>query len=1147
MGVRKQKSSIHFSAVIILFTLFPLSINAQSYVEKTFVNHLHSGFPIVEPVTMIYVPPGIVFRGLPEDEPCIRKHHHYLYPAVLTHGYYLMETEVTRGMWADLQMVQNELPTDPSDEKYSPTRDHPVQRVTWLEAVLFANLLSCQYGYRPYYYSNSELTNPILTMNFDPSRVYRDLSSDGHRLPTEAEWENACRAGTTTVFSCPEPNYTSDNCRSCMGGSHPILEEYCVYCVNHKGGPDIVGSMLPNPWGFLDMHGNIEEWCWDVGGDYSTDVMIDPTGSGINAAFRTCISRGGNWYVSALGCRSRDRSYTYIDARFNLIGFRLARSACDMEPVSVKLQMPSYIYAPGSPFRLDLQIENSGPPLTGCCLFTAFWLGADDFWLYPSWSKYPSEIDWETLDIPGYSAEVLNLIPDFVWPENSGEYYGALFISALIHENQWISNLAASKFGWSERSLPSPRPTSTPTPEPPTGPTPTAPAGYVHVSSGSFTMGSPPDEPCRDADEEQREVVIGGSFDIMRTEVTRRMWADLKSTQPSLPDDPSDITYSPTLDHPVQQLNFYKVALFANLLSLEHDFPQCYYRDENLTIPLDASNYLDRYCYLDQKANGYRLPTGEEWEYVCRAGTTTAFSCPEENYSSSTCYSSTPGTLPILEQYSVFVANALDGKPEKVTSRLPNPWGLYDMHGNVSEWCYEQLWPHLGEITARGGTFRSNPRYCRSADRSFIGLDYGNHERGFRLVRQVSASPSTPPVTPVPMTFSTISPGTFTMGSPYIEPCVSSSKALDEHQVRLTRDIAIMQTEVTRQMWFDLRAMHTDLPEDPSLTKVSPTMNHPVQNALTNETALFANLLSLSHGLMRSYYKDPGFSIPLDSTNYEDEEFFCNFDAGGYRLPTEAEWEYACRAGTEGPFSFYEPEYHQGTCYGCDPDVFQGLDQYCVYCGNSPGSAEPASSKYPNPWGLYDMHGNVSEYCWDYYGDMSVDVMTDQEQVDPTGPLTGDQRILRGGNWDCPATDCRSAARTVIVGNQNCGFRLVKSAVCDVTLMMAGDAFKPGDPFWLDVHLLNSGSEFTGARLFVVFMINLNEIWFLPDWSRYPTDLSGLEVNLPDHAERMINIIPEFSWPAGAEVCDEGMFVAYLIHNDRYISNFAFKDFRWIE
>ena len=116
-----------------------------------------------------------------------------------------------------------------------------------------------------------------------------------------------------------------------------------------------------------------------------------------------------------------------------------------------------------------------------------------------------------------------------------------------------------------------------------------------------------------------------------------------------------------------------------------------------------------------------------------------------------------------------------------------------------------------------------------------------------------------------------------------------------------------------------------------------------------------------------------------------------------YRLPTEAEWEYACRAGTTTAYSF-----------GDDPDE---LEDYAWTFDNTDGGYEKAGTKKPNPWGLHDMHGNVAEWVLDQYDEAGYEVVLEQTENPLTIPKTLYPRVVRGGGWDQFPEDCRSAAR----------------------------------------------------------------------------------------------------------------------------------------
>ncbi|MDR1920713.1 MAG: formylglycine-generating enzyme family protein, partial [Candidatus Adiutrix sp.] len=161
-----------------------------------------------------------------------------------------------------------------------------------------------------------------------------------------------------------------------------------------------------------------------------------------------------------------------------------------------------------------------------------------------------------------------------------------------------------------------------------------------------------------------------------------------------------------------------------------------------------------------------------------------------------------------------------------------------------------------------------------------------------------------------------------------------------------------------------------------------------------------------------------GRSNPVERVSWEDvQEFIRQLNemekTDKYRLPTEAEWEYAARAGSTGAYSF-----------GDDPGE---LGPYAWHEGNSGGTAHPAGQKAPNAWGLYDMYGNVLEWTQDWYDENYYAV---GPPSDPQGPPTGSYRVNRGGNWDYLAGYCRSANRNFYPPdylNNDLGFRLAFS------------------------------------------------------------------------------------------------------------------------
>ena len=225
--------------------------------------------------------------------------------------------------------------------------------------------------------------------------------------------------------------------------------------------------------------------------------------------------------------------------------------------------------------------------------------------------------------------------------------------------------------------------------------------------------------------------------------------------------------------------------------------------------------------------------------------------------------------------------------------------------------------------------------------------------------------------------FRWIAPGRFRMGSPADE--VERGSAEVPHEVTLSKGYWIADTACRQAFWLAV------WPVNPS--HFQEDGNNPVENVAWHDAQRF--IAELNRRL-------PGLYA---------------------RLPTEAEWEYACRAGTTTPFSFGKQITPEQVNYHGDYPCFGGEK------GLYRQRTAPVGTLPPNPWGLYEMHGNVWEWCADWYAEYPP-----EPQVDPRGPAFGRMRVLRGGTWSDPARYARSATRSRIepaYRPRSTGFRIV--------------------------------------------------------------------------------------------------------------------------
>ena len=552
---------------------------------------------------------------------------------------------------------------------------------------------------------------------------------------------------------------------------------------------------------------------------------------------------------------------------------------------------------------------------------------------------------------------------------------------------------------------------------------------FVSIPNGSFTMGSPSEEKDRGDDEgPQTQVLISRGFWMGKHELTQRQYEKLIGDNPS--------QFIGNLDRPVENVSWNDAVQFCEILTEREQ---------------QAGRIPEGY--------EYRLPTEAEWEYVCRAGTKTAFSYGPDLYYTQ------------LRHHAWYLGYS-GANSHPVGEKESNPWGLYDMHGNISELCldgYENQYPG-GSVSdlkgslfgsfriVRGGNWSTEAWNCRAADRQWVGpadqslkvgfrvvlaprieklrrwtlellesdggavdrnprpeiLEYGDGaqliltaipEEGWRFVRWTGdLSGSESPITitvnsdkaigaefsvvsiasagdflipelDLPMV--AVSAGSFTMGNR-----LRGGNELPLNSVVISKDFWMGKYEVTQGQYEEL------IGDNPS--QFDGDLNRPVENV--------------------SWYDADRFCKKLTRKEHQAGRLP---DGYVYSLPTEAQWEYSCRAGTLGAFSFIDI-----------PFIPSLIGEYAWYEGNSGGETHPIGKKKPNEWGLFGMHGNVREWCLDWYGPYPGTRLRD-----PNGPLPSSKpkHVIRGGGWDLIEWFCASTFRTKLepwIQGNGVGFRV---------------------------------------------------------------------------------------------------------------------------
>ena len=870
--------------------------------------------------------------------------------------------------------------------------------------------------------------HPVVCIGWKDAQAYCDWLSretdQTYGLLSEAQWEHACRAGSVT--------------RYCFRDDEGQLGDYAWYSRNADDGTHPVGEKRGNAWGLHDLHGNAWECCRDwYSGDYDQSF--------VGSAVRTDAPE----VSAAHGPRS------------GLYGASGAAVAASSAAVAASSGEQPLATDPSGPETGSYRVVRGG-----------------------SWN-YSAD----------YCRSAFRL--GFEPSHRCNDFGFRLSRTGPLHSYPFTIVPCESE--------PEPKPDPIPNLRDPL-PDGTQGPAMVWLPGGTFTMGQ---DDSQQKDEKPAHPVRVGGFSIGQYPVT-----------------------------------FAEYDRFCAAMSREPPGDQGWGRGEQPAINVSWED-AQAYCawLSEQSGETYRLATEAEWEYACRAGSQTRWSYGDEESR--------------LGDYAWFSENS-GSKTHPVGEKLPNAWHLYDMHGNVWEWCqdwwsaryYQSLVgsaartedrddrtasaphsrPHGGEqpvaaaqkdspITAgrshstgahsqsaavatsgaqqaarenpggpasgservvRGGAWYLAAGRCRSACRFGDAPSDRDGSLGFRLSRTgpwhahpltlVGAQIPAPPQPSGPPAKRSFAPyevfrdqletagqdgaaqalaapemvylpgGTFQMGDEQ-----GGSDEQPVHPVSVPA-FAMGRTPVT---WRDYlrfcEATDSHWPE--WLKKGSP------YHLATGRDDYYAK-----RGIGRE-----ALDLPVVGIGWADARAYCEWLSAHtgerYALPTEAQWEYACRAGT-------------ATRWCCGDDA-AGMADYAWFSENADGRLHPVGQKRANVWGLYDMHGNVWEWCADWYAPGyyrqltlratagsteqaarsgqqrasgqrhaasapaidSSDAATDASGVQqpasesPSGPKSGSVRVVRGGAWDGTADNCRSAYRSGRrPSNRLCylGFRLAR-------------------------------------------------------------------------------------------------------------------------
>ena len=996
----------------------------------------------------------------------------------------------------------------------------PAYNVSWYDAVMYCNLRSEAEGLTPVYYlagaDGNEVANGRKVSEwyqvandkvfFNDNKYYFytandsdtgsacskldykgdgdtdggirfDQNANGYRLPTEAEWEYLAREG-----SLSETQFL-------YSGSNDVDEVAWTITIAFDVGPDspdygthIVKTKACNALGLYDMSGNVAEWCWDWGGTIDASTLATGLTSSDNRVLRsgTWRNMASNAYIGGSG--SKTPCYMHQDCN----GFRVVRNAegpAPAAPVTHTVTFDSTTTWPGSTLSIAPVQVYDGKKVA-----------------------QPSETPTDTVHFRGW----------FTKPNPTTSDTAFDFSTTTITRDMTLY----------------------------------AVYDFVYVEGTTFEGN---ETLCKDVTNKESKVFIKdrvipiGNLWVCDHEVTQGEYQTY--CKYGYGSGGSDQNF------PAYYVNWYDALVYCNLRSINEGLTPVYKIQkangeltdnpaEWVNIVSDGSGASLRYygpastdtetdvvwnkALCDWNANGYRLPTEAEWEYIARGG-----SLLEEQYiysGSNECGN--------VAWYS---GNSGNTENHVVKGKNANSLGIYDMSGNVFEWCWDWYIATIPAATDPYGVLSGARRVKRGGSRANVADDCSiatsrndtnttdrNNCYGFRVVRTAGNSDPSVPVrhtvtfdttTNWPGSSLTIEPVKVTAGKKIKQPSQTPNdpvhfrgwftkanpSATDTpfnfNTTAIKRDLTLYAVwdfvyveggtvvgnddynprradgetyigafpagrTVTLSSFYisDHELTQGEYETYCSYTSSTPSSSYgegadyPAYYVSWYDAIVYCNLRSMAENLTPCYAlggeTDPTkwdgiksingkYSCNHTSSNSTWNSITCDITASGYRLPTEAEWEYAARGGQETYGTTAFANYFAGaTTTNYSTSSNSDLDSVGWYlyniCNNGVTGSEGSSGaagygthevkkKAPNALGLYDMSGNVYEWCWDWKDSIS----TSETVTNPRGASSGSNRVGRGGSWGNLAIYCSVSIRRGDYPDGRSyyyGFRLVRSA-----------------------------------------------------------------------------------------------------------------------
>lgn len=904
-------------------------------------------------MTFCWIPPGTFQMGSPDTEPGRHSQEGPQHLVTISNGFWMGATEITQQQW---QKIKGSNPSI----NYGVGPTLPVYNVSWNDCQSFLTT-----------------ANTIIP------------TGESFRLPTEAEWEYACRAGSPSAF------YWGDTFNS----------NYCWSLENSTGGVHAVGEKLPNAWGLHDMSGNVFEWCSDWYDTYTSESVTDPKVNDFSPTGK--ILRGGTWGNVQTYCRSASRlAEGNLNFASNAIGLRLVLSS-DLNS-SASVDSPTFSVSSGTyeaVFNLTMTCPTAGATIryttdgsTPTSSSGLVYAGPLPINRDVTIKAIAVKAGWQ--DSPIQHGEYRIIIPDATITGQVSTHLGqsqpvalqnavvqlagtsratltdaqGRFRFALFDADGVIGQYSRFTIVKSEESIATEfeslverginkvlsvevdlaagtrlvKELIAGTGDPAFADV----AGRVTSSAGTALAGASLIATLVSDESIRRTTMTGADGRYSFTDLSEGAWriASAKTDYAT-----SEILLTTSTNYTLINVDFQLADTFY-IHEMQTTFPS----ESTASIQFTTSN-----------------PAVVQIEY----GVTASYSSitpPVSTYSSAHSILLS-GLSPATYHYRVRATDAngvlvlSDDRTFTVWERVASPVfslaeGTYSGTQSVTISCatasatirfttdgsdpdpatgtvYSGAIAVSDSAVLKAVAYRENMFSSPIASTTYTILKYTDYAQGERLSIDLGGG--------VTMTFVWIPAGSFMMGETgFTEPV---------HQVTISKGFWMAQTECTQAQW------QTVMGNNPS--RFTGDSSLPVERVLWSHVA--------------GTDGTGGFMGAMNGKG---------LGVGTFRLPTEAEWEYACRAGSATP-------YYWGS----------SLDStYCWNQLNFENTTHQVKSKIPNAWNLYDMSGNVWEWCSDWYG---ATYYTTEAATDPQGPGSGMYRIIRGSHWGVDSGKCKSATR----------------------------------------------------------------------------------------------------------------------------------------